>query len=97
MRHATMGNRDIEFVDNGVDEYKIKNLSTIAPDKNVYFVINILWPEILFIMMALNDFVRLYVKKRVKSSCREVLDFHVIWDNNISQVRIFQSAVCGCF
>lgn len=96
LRHATMGDRDIEFVDNGMDEYKIKNLATIAPDKNVYFVINTLWPEILFVMMALNDFVRLYVKKRVKSSYREVLDFHVIWDNNVSQVRMFQSAICGC-
>lgn len=96
LRHATMGDRDIEFVDNGMDEYKIKNLATLAPDKNAYFVFNILWPEILFVMMALNDFVRLYVRKRVKSSYREVLDFHVIWDNNISQVRMFQSAVCSC-
>lgn len=96
LRHAAMGDRDIEFVDNGMDEYKMKNLATIAPDKNAYFVINTLWPEILFVMMALNDFIRLYVKKRVKSSYREILDFHVIWDNNISQVRMFQSAVCKC-
>lgn len=96
LRHATMGDREIEFVDNGMDEYKVKNLATIAPDKNIYFVINTLWPEILFVMMALNDFVRLYVKKCVKSSYRGILDFHVIWDNNISQVRMFQSAVCGC-
>lgn len=96
LRHATMGDRNIEFVDNGMDEYKMKNLATIAPDKNAYFVINTLWPEMLFVMMALNDFIRLYVKKHVKSSYREILDFHVIWDNNISQVRMLQSAVCNC-
>lgn len=96
LRHAVMGDRNIEFVGNGIDKNSIKNLATIAPDKNAYFVINTLWPEMLYIMMALNDFVRLYVKKLVKPSYLEMLDFHVIWDKNIAQVRILQSTVSTC-
>jgi hypothetical protein len=96
LRHANMGDREIEFIDNGMDEYKMKNLATISPDKNAYFVINTLWPETLFVMMALNDFVRLYVKKRVKLSYHDMLDFHIIWDDNIAQARMFQAAITKC-
>lgn len=29
-----MGDREIEFIDNGIDEEKKKRLSVLAPDKN---------------------------------------------------------------
>jgi hypothetical protein len=44
IRHALMGDREIEFVDNGMDEAKMRWMSAITPDKNVYLKINVLWP-----------------------------------------------------
>jgi hypothetical protein len=38
IRHALMGDREIEFVDNGMDEAKMRWLSAITPDKNVYLM-----------------------------------------------------------
>ncbi|MEW9674265.1 hypothetical protein [Ammoniphilus sp. 3BR4] len=33
IRHALMGDREIEFVDNGMDEEKKKRMGVITPDK----------------------------------------------------------------
>ncbi|QNB47828.1 hypothetical protein BR63_17115 [Thermanaerosceptrum fracticalcis] len=60
IRHALMGDREIEFIDNGMDEEKKRRLSILAPDKNVYLKIYVLWSEMLFITIALNEFLELY-------------------------------------
>jgi len=95
-RHALMGDREIEFVDNGMEPDKMKWMSTITPDKNVYLKINVLWPEMLFVTMALNDFIRLYANKKAKKSYDVMLDKQNIWDEAIAQVRLFQAAVAKC-
>jgi hypothetical protein len=74
IRHALMGDREIEFVDNGMDEDKMRRLATITTDKNIYLAFNVLWPEILFVTMALNDFIRLYANKQAKKSYDMMLD-----------------------
>jgi len=33
LRHAMMGDREVEFVDNGLDKDKMKLLQVLAPDK----------------------------------------------------------------
>lgn len=96
IRHALMGDREIEFVDNGMDADRMKWMSTIAPDKNVYLKINVLWPEMLFVTMALNDFIRLYARKKAKKSYDVMLDKKNIWDGSIAIVRVFQVAVVKC-
>lgn len=96
IRHALMGDREVEFVDNGMTEDKMRRLSTITSSKNVYLKINVLWPEILFVMMALNDFVRVYAHKQARQSYDVMLDNRNIWDAGIAQVRAFQAAVVQC-
>lgn len=86
LRHALMGDREIEFIDNGMDADKMKRLSTITHEQNVYLKINVYWPEILFITMALNDFILLNKKK-----CK-----HPQWDSTIATVRKLQAAVVEC-
>jgi len=66
LRHAMMGDREYEFVDNGMDDNTKRKLSVLTPDKNIYLKINVLWPELLFVMMALNDFILLYAKKKAR-------------------------------
>lgn len=96
IRHALMGHRAIEFVDNGLDADKMRFLSVATTDKNIYYTFNVLWPELLFITMALNDFVSLYAKKQVKNSYNPIQDYRNIWDSTIAQVRGFQAAIAKC-
>lgn len=98
IRHALMGDREFEFVDNGLDEEKKRRSSTIAPDKNVYFKMNVLWPQILFVVMALNEFVELYARKRTKNrySINPYTAEKTVWDISVAQVRMLQAAVLTC-
>lgn len=96
IRHALMGGREIEFVDNGMDEDKKKRMSVLTPEKNVYLKIYVLWPEMLFVTMTLNDFIRLYAGKRAKKNYNFILDKQNIWDESIAIVRIFQAAIMKC-
>lgn len=96
LRHALQGDREIEFVDNGLDAGMKKQLAVLAPDKNVYLKIRVLWPELLFGMMAINDLIRLYAVKRARRSYDRMLDKSLVWDEAVAVCRLFQSAVAGC-
>jgi hypothetical protein len=98
LRHALMGDREIEFVENGMDEGKKRSLSVLAPNKNVYLKIYVLWPEMLFVMIALNEFLELYAQKLAKRKYISNLftENKVIWDSPIAQVRMLQAAVAEC-
>ena len=91
-----MGNREVEFVDNGMDKDKMRSMAIIAHDKNIYLKINVLWPELLFVTVALNDFVKLYAQKQAKNSYHVMLDKRNIWDGSIAQVRLLQAAIAKC-
>lgn len=86
LRHALMGDRDITFVENGLDAEKQKRSSILAPAKNVYFFFPVLWPEMIFVAMALNDFLRLYGRKRK----------YIEWDGMAATVRKLQTAFVAC-
>lgn len=43
IRHALMGDRDYEFVDNGLDEDKKRRMEVLTLDKNMYFKIYVLF------------------------------------------------------
>ncbi len=86
IRHAIMGDRKIEFVDNAMDEDKMKFLGVITHKKNVYLAMHTLWPDMLFVTMALNDFILLRSEK-----CK-----YPQIDVTITVVRKFQAAVVEC-
>src|SRR5699024_6846026 len=71
-------------------------LSITASDKNVYLSCQVFWPEILFVMMALNDFIKMYADKQAKNNFYIFTNFRTIWDPVIASVRQFQSAVATC-
>lgn len=98
IRHALMGDRELEFVDNGMDEEKKRRMSVLAPDKNVYLKIYVLWPEMLFVTMALNEFLELHAKKLAKKrySSNLFAESKIKWDSAIAQVRMLQAAVADC-
>ena len=49
IRHAFMGDREIVLNDNGMDKEKMKWHGQITPTQNVYYSVNVLFPEAVFI------------------------------------------------
>lgn len=49
IRHACMGDRDIVLKDNGINSDKMKWHTLITPTQNVYYSVNILFPEAIFV------------------------------------------------
>lgn len=98
IRHALMGDREIEFVDNGFDKDKKRRMAVLAPDKNIYLKIYVLWPEMLFVTMTLNEFLQFHAQKLAKKKSSDDLfaENKVIWDKSIAQVRMLQAAVADC-
>lgn len=86
IRHAAQGDRNIDPVFNGLTEHTKKQHSFIAPDKNIYFSVEVLWPEVLYAIVALNDFVRLH---------RKDAEFPE-WNPEIHFIHHFQSLVLDC-
>lgn len=98
VRHTYQGDREIDFVDNGMDEEKMKYHSVIAPLKNVYYKCNYLYPEMFFVIIALNELVKVRIRELNKSNhvYNEPLDKNVIWDDTIATIRCFQAAFMKC-
>ena len=96
LRHAMQGDREAVFVDNGLSASHRQKMAVLAPDKNLYLCIRALWPETLFVMMALNDFIKLHVSKGSKTNYEVMWDKNIAWDETIAQVRHFQSIIAKC-
>lgn len=94
IRHAAQGDREYLLKENGIDDSHQEYHHIILPRQNVYFSCNVLYPEMILLMMALNELVQLRIAKLVKSKYRydAVYDKKVIWDQTISVVRMLQSA-----
>jgi hypothetical protein len=96
LRHAAMGDRGIRVVDNNMTSDKMKASGKVLPATNVYYDFQVLMPEMFFIMMALNDFCLLKARKETRLFGESMLQKKVIWDRDIAQVRMLQSAVFSC-
>src|SRR5690606_31660954 len=86
IRHAAQGDRNVDFVFNGLHEHAMKEHGFIAPDKNIYFSAEVLWPEVIYAAIALKDFVSLYQKRTA----------HSVWDIHLPVIYRFQSLVLDC-
>ena len=98
VRHAFQGDREVELIDNGMDQDKMKFHSIIVPQSNVYYKCNYLYPEMLFVMLALNELVKLRIRELSKSRYvyNDTLDKNVIWDDTIATIRSFQGEFMKC-
>ncbi len=96
IRHAYMGDRDIKVVDNNMTLEKMKLTGKVVHTTNVYYGFQVLMPEILFIVMALNDFCMLRARKETKQMPDPMRHKKIIWDRDIAQIRMLQSAIFDC-
>ena len=83
LRHARMGNRNVVFHEHGLDAEQMKYLAIVGPTHNLYLSFETYWPEMLYIVFVLNEFIESY-ERRPKTHT---------WDENIAIVRLFQSKV----
>lgn len=86
IRQAIHGERNIELVANGLNKAIKKEQQFIAPDKNIYYSFEVMWPEILFIAIALNDFIKLHEERFDNTG----------WNIHISVGHRFQAKIVHC-
>ncbi len=86
LRHAAQGDRNVDFVFNGLHEHTMKQHGFIAPDKNIYFSTEVLWPELLYTATALKDFVKMYQEDKK----------FTLWDLHLPVILRFQSLILDC-
>lgn len=96
IRHAYMGDREIKVIDNNMTRDKMKIRGQLVHNTNVYYEFQVLMPEILFIIMALNDFCLMRARKESKQLLDPMRHKKIIWDRDIAQIRMFQSAILEC-
>lgn len=98
IRHAYQGDRKVEILDNHMTEDKMKWHSIIAPKNNVHYSCNYLYPEMFFVMLALNELVELRIRDLTKTRYiyKEAMDKKVIWDETIATLRLFQAEFVKC-
>jgi hypothetical protein len=98
IRHAFQGDREVELVENGMDEDKMKWHKIITPKNNVYYSCNCLYPEMFYIMLALNSLIERRIRILTKKGYvfTEAFDKRVIWDKSIANVRLLQASFTEC-
>ncbi|MFH5835599.1 DUF6904 family protein [Proteiniclasticum sp. C24MP] len=105
LRHCFMGDRDIEFVDNGYDEELQKYFGEKHPGTNVHFSVDILWLDVMFAALALDDAIKRYANDRtfnlmMKNAGMEEDQkqyYFMTRYEDIALVRLFQEKVWKAF
>lgn len=94
IRHASQGDREIITQENGIADFHLETHKKIVPRHNVYFSCNILYPEMILNMMALNELIQLRIRRLIKSRhlYNAPFDKRVAWDKTIAVVRMLQTA-----
>lgn len=86
LRHALMGTRTAVNKPNGLDRERMRHLGFVGSDHNVYYQFEVLWPELLFVSFALNDFIEIHERSKTVHA----------WNAESAAVRKFQAAVGQC-
>lgn len=84
VRHAAMGDRSLVWEPNGPDGGEVTR-----------YACNVLYPEVIVVVMALNELAELRMRTLSRSRYTIEAPFHkdVVWDRTILTTRLFQSAV----
>ena len=83
LRNAIRAQHNIEFVPNGIHKGVKHSQKLLVPEKNIYFSVEVLMPEIIFTTIALNDFIQLH---------QEIIDASD-WNIHVATLRHFQGII----
>jgi len=78
IRKAYQGDREVTLKDNGMHEEIMKYHSLIAPKENVYYSVNILFPEVLFAAMSVRELLQTVHTRTGRKNVE-------MWDRTYSQ------------
>lgn len=97
LRHASMGNRSVRMVDNGMNRDKAEWLGiALPPLKNLNYVVEVLYPEAMYEVMMLGGLIRMRESELTKKG-RTVFDGmsdpRIVFDPVCCEVRRYQSLV----
>lgn len=71
-----MGHREIETIDNGMSDELKKYHGQLYPNLNVYYSVNILWIEVIFSILAIEDLINIATNKKLsKKYINKEMDF----------------------
>ena len=89
LRQAMQGNREVELKNNGMTDEQMKHFALITPKHNVYYKCYCLYPEMFFIVLALNRLVEIRIRylSKQKQAQDNAFDRKVIWDETIAIIR----------
>ncbi len=98
VRHAYQGDRELVMVDNNINEETMKYHAQISPKTNLYYKCNYYYPEMFFVMIALNELVKIRTKELLKSAYTYNEAYHkkTVWDMTIATIRSFQAEFANC-
>jgi hypothetical protein len=96
IRHAYQGDRDVELIENNMTEDKMRWHSVIAPKSNVYYSCNYLYPEMIFIMLALNTLIEVRSRDLAKAKYYVKMENKIAWDETIATLRLLQAKFVKC-
>jgi len=97
VRHAFQGDREAFLVENYLTPEKKQRFSILTSDKNLHYSCNVLYTDMLFCTLVVNELIRL----RMLSLCKKdqynyALNKNVIWDSTIATLRSFQAEFARC-
>lgn len=96
IRHAYMGDRSVLLEENGMDRDKMMWHGIIAPENNVYYECNCLFPEMVFCLLAIDTLVEIKAGDISKNRLFEFNDRKVLWNKQLSTLRLLQSQFVEC-
>lgn len=94
-RHAYMGDRDVVVKDNGFDRELMKYHNLVTSDKTVYYSVNILFPEAIFVAATSEKLLyyagRYYGKEGKKLKEKEELPFSYEYTDYVKDCGIIRN------
>lgn len=105
LRHCFMGHREAEITDNGFHDELQEFHGLKHPSTNVHYRVNLLWMEVMFAALALDDYTNSYGNDKIFSRMMKEAgmeeDQKLFYDRmrleDIAQVRLFQAKVWKAF
>jgi len=94
IRHASQGDRSIKIVESGLPHVVELAEEGKFPKENLYYTCNYYYPEMFYLMLALDELIKLRISKVTKAKFiyEQALYPLASWDETIAALRGFQAA-----
>ncbi|MDO4554484.1 MAG: hypothetical protein Q4B70_04985 [Lachnospiraceae bacterium] len=95
IKHAYQGDRDVILVDNNMDRDKMKWHEVITPEQNVYYSVEILFPEAIFVAAAVPHMYMLSDKYYGSRANKSEMSIPPVPYSNLMRDKANLDVLCG--